>query len=472
MGIFLCLLGCRFIYYHQHHTLTEVLLNRIRILKLLKITTLILPILFTLNSCNSNSRTSWLPKSKNQLNADSLASADSLKAFQASLPKFKTEKLRSGEGLMQVMKRLKIDQQLGLSVINSLAEEIDIEKLRSGKEFKALFTADMSKLLEFRYREDMITEHVIKIDTLTDSVSYVSVVSPTEIRYRLAKGVLEENSTLNRSLIDAGVPSSISHVVSGFLNCKISFKNDARVNDQFTVILQEEYCKDTLIPSRTKILYSSYEGVRAGFTEAYRFTDKDPKSSYNAFYTPAGEALIQTGLRFPLDKIHVTSSFGMRLHPVLGYFKMHEGIDYAGHTGDPVYSVAEGKVIKSSFDGSSGNNIAIRHADGTTTHYLHLSRLFVGKGASVAARQKIGAVGNTGRSTGSHLHFAVKTASGTWTNPAKKNMIASPKLSGDRLALLKKEMAQISDIRVALEAGKQPVVAVAEAKTDQKKKKS
>jgi len=449
--------------------ITEVKLSRTSILNFLKITTLILPILFTLNSCDSDSRTSWFPKSKKQQIADSTATADSIKAYLASLPKDKTEKLKSGEGLMQVMKRLKIEQQLALKIINTLSYEVELDKLRAGKEFHGIFAPDYSKLLEFRYREDITTEHVVKIDTLTDSLVYTALTRPTETRYRLVKGTLEKNSTLNKSLIDAGIPSSISHVVSGFLNCKISFKSDARVNDEFTVVLEEEYCNDTILPSRTKILYSSYEGVRAGFQEAYRFRDSDPKSSFNAFYTPLGEALVHTGLRFPLDRIHISSSFGMRTHPVTGRFAMHNGIDYTGRIGTPVYSVAEGKIVESGYDGTSGNKVAVRHSDGTTTYYLHLNSILARKGMKVAARQKIGTIGNTGRSTGPHLHFGVKTASGSWTNPAKKNMIASPKLSGERLAMLKDQMNKISDIRVALEAGKQPVVA--QKKTEPKQKK-
>lgn len=367
------------------------------------------------------------------------------------------------------MKRLKIEQQLALQVINALGDEVELDKLRSGKEFKGLFTPDSSKLLEFRYREDIITEHVIKIDSLSDSITYAAITSPTETLYRLVKGKLEKNSTLNKSLIDAGIPSSITHVVSGTLNSKISFKSDARVNDEFEVILKEEYCNDTLLPSRTQVLYTSYEGVRAGFTEAYRFADSDAKSSFNAFYTPLGEALVSNGLRFPLDHIHVTSSFGYRTHPVTGQFKMHNGIDYSAKTGTPVYAVAEGKVVESGYDGTSGNKVAVRHADGTTTYYLHLSRIFANKGTRVAARQKIGAVGNTGRSTGPHLHFGVRTASGQWMNPAKKNMIASPKLSGERFAMLKTQIGEIQGIRVALEAGKQPVLAQKKVETKQKK---
>ncbi|MCF0221313.1 MAG: M23 family metallopeptidase, partial [Fibrobacter sp.] len=144
------------------------------------------------------------------------------------------------------------------------------------------------------------------------------------------------------------------------------------------------------------------------------------------------------------DRLHITSPFGSRIHPVTGQRKTHYGIDYGGNpVGTPVYSVAEGKVTVSGYDEYSGHKIAIRHRDNSESWYMHLSTRGVGVGASVSARQVIGRVGNTGRSTGPHLHLGFKNEKGVWINPASKTMIAAPKLMGERLARLKKEVAEI-----------------------------
>lgn len=137
----------------------------------------------------------------------------------------------------------------------------------------------------------------------------------------------------------------------------------------------------------------------------------------------------------------------MRRHPVTGRRRMHAGIDYAARTGTPVYAVATGQVVISSYDKYSGNKVAIRHKDKSTSYYLHLSKRLVRKGQSVRPRQIIGRVGSTGRVTGPHLHFGFKRPNGKWMNPSSKRMIATPKLKGDRLASLKEQVKAIKEIK-------------------------
>lgn len=104
----------------------------------------------------------------------------------------------------------------------------------------------------------------------------------------------------------------------------------------------------------------------------------------------------------------VTSDFGMRVHPVLGDLRMHNGIDLAGAIGDPIAAAADGVVRFAGTKGGYGKVLYIDHADGTQTRYAHCDALDVQEGDTVARGQRIGTVGNTGRSTGPHLHFEVR----------------------------------------------------------------
>ena len=113
-----------------------------------------------------------------------------------------------------------------------------------------------------------------------------------------------------------------------------------------------------------------------------------------------------------------------------------------------VHAVAKGKVIVSSYDAVSGNKVAIRHADGSSSWYLHLQKRMVKKGQQVKTRQVIGLSGSTGRVEGPHLHFAFKNAKNQWINPLTKRMIATPKLTGSRLEQLQ---SQVQSIRRKLE---------------------
>ena len=270
---------------------------------------------------------------------------------------------------------------------------------------------------------------------------YSLIQKPVTRRQSVFEGALTEGSTLNGMLLKVGIPGRMVGIVGGVLQCKVAFPL-ARAGDKFRILLEETFYQDSIwIDGR--VIYAEFDGRIVGHHEAFRYEDPDPKSSFNAHYTEKGEALVFDGLRYPLDRLHVTSPFGSRIHPITGQRKMHAGIDYGSPTGTPVYAVAEGIVTVSGFDQFSGNKIAIRHRDKSESWYMHLSARGVKVGSKVAARQCIGRVGSTGRSTGPHLHLGFKNEKGNWINPASKTMIAAPKLEGQRLARLKDQVAEI-----------------------------
>jgi murein DD-endopeptidase MepM/ murein hydrolase activator NlpD len=124
-------------------------------------------------------------------------------------------------------------------------------------------------------------------------------------------------------------------------------------------------------------------------------------------------------MRTPIDGARLSSGFGMRRHPVLGYNKMHKGIDFAAGTGTPIYAAGDGTIEKRGWVGGYGNYIKIRHRSGLQTAYGHMSRFKAGlnTGSRVKQGEVIGYVGATGRVTGAHLHFGV-TLNGTMVDPS------------------------------------------------------
>ncbi|HXK50008.1 MAG TPA: M23 family metallopeptidase, partial [Clostridiales bacterium] len=169
-------------------------------------------------------------------------------------------------------------------------------------------------------------------------------------------------------------------------------------------------------------------------------------SAFNAHYSRKGDALIRAALRLPVDKVHVTSSYGQRIHPVTGKKTFHYGVDYRGAVGDPVYTVANGIVTDTGYDPVSGKKITVQHDDRTKTVYYHLSDILVKKGQKVTSRQQIAKIGRTGRVTGPHLHFGVVDQRGKWVNPMNRKMIATPKLQGERYARFLVQMEEIDDL--------------------------
>ena len=119
----------------------------------------------------------------------------------------------------------------------------------------------------------------------------------------------------------------------------------------------------------------------------------------------------------PVSGWKLTSPFGMRLHPVLGYYRMHNGIDMACSQGTPIYATRAGKVTKTAYQaGGAGNYVSINHLDGFSSIYMHMTHYVVSAGQTVSQGQLIGYVGSTGISTGPHLHFGISYA-GTYVNP-------------------------------------------------------
>lgn len=349
-----------------------------------------------------------------------------------------------GQGMFQAMSDMGLNQTQFMEVYQTLSYEVEILNLKVGERLAVRWNGDSTQVNEFLYSPNRITTHQLLRDN--DSLRYERFEKPTQVRHRMVTGTLRQGSTLDQTLLRGGVHPALKQVVNGVLLCKIAFNTQARQGDTFEVLLREELFQNELVPERAQVLYTRYSGVRTGTHEAFRYREEDPQSSYNAHYDESGSALIFSGLRYPLDRLHITSSYGSRRHPVTGRQTFHNGVDYRAPVGTPVFAVAPGKVIVSNYDNLSGNKIAIRHTDGTSSWYLHLSQRLVGVGASVGGRQTIARAGNTGRSTGPHLHFGFKSEKGKWIDPLSKRMIATPKLEGERMKRLKQQITEIREI--------------------------
>ena len=405
---------------------------------------------FSLFGCNEEEKIQNLKAEGELLRAkiDSLTNA--IEQVQ-TLPgnwNVQNDTVRAGDGLFQVLVRMQINERERGKIVLALQDSVELSKLRVGQVFYAALDSAGS-VQKFRYAPNPATVHML---TRTDSgYVYKLIEKPVTRRQSIFEGALTEGSTLNGTLFKVGIPGRMVGIVSGVLQCKVAFPL-ARAGDKFRILLEETFYQDSIWISG-KVVYAEFDGRIVGHHEAFRYEDPDPKSSFNAHYTEKGEALVYDGLRYPLDRLHVTSPFGSRIHPITGQRKTHYGIDYGSPTGTPVYAVAEGIVTVSGFDQFSGNKIAIRHRDNSESWYMHLSVRGVKVGSKVAARQCIGRVGSTGRSTGPHLHLGFKNEKGAWINPASKTMIAAPKLEGERLARLHKEVAEIrSQIEATLAA--------------------
>ncbi|CEE94638.1 putative peptidase protein YebA [Xenorhabdus nematophila str. Anatoliense] len=204
------------------------------------------------------------------------------------------------------------------------------------------------------------------------------------------------DGSLNGSALTAGLTSSEAREVTKALQWQIDFRK-LRKGDRFSVLMSREMFEG-------KSEQSQLLGVRlqSGGNDYYAFRADDGR-----FYDSKASGLERGFLRFPTTKqFRVSSNFNPhRLNPVTGRITAHKGVDFAMPVGTPVLAVGDGEVIVSKFDGAAGNFIAIRHGRQYTTRYMHLRKLLVKPGQKVKRGERIALSGNTGRSTGPHLHF-------------------------------------------------------------------
>jgi murein DD-endopeptidase MepM/ murein hydrolase activator NlpD len=164
-----------------------------------------------------------------------------------------------------------------------------------------------------------------------------------------------------------------------------------------------------------EILAAAYDGESVRGKRVFRYQLPNGEASY---FQQDGKSARKAFLRSPLKYANITSRFGNRLHPVLQYVKEHKGVDYGAPVGTPVWAVADGVVTRAGADSTSGKHVCLRHANSMETCYLHLSAFApeVRAGARVQQKQVIAFTGNTGLTTGPHLHFALKRG-GHFINP-------------------------------------------------------
>jgi murein DD-endopeptidase MepM/ murein hydrolase activator NlpD len=193
----------------------------------------------------------------------------------------------------------------------------------------------------------------------------------------------------------------------------VDFYQDVRDGDRLKLLVEKVFADGKLL-RYGEVLAAEYLGGVTGRKRLFRYTDPDGRTSY---YDDSGNAARRGFLRSPLRYANLTSRYGSRRHPVLGYVRAHQGVDYGAPTGTPVWAVGDGVVTRAGWMGGCGKAVTLRHRSGFETVYCHLSAIAVSAGAHVAQKQVVGAVGRTGLATGPHLHFAVKRG-GSYVNPS------------------------------------------------------
>ena len=263
----------------------------------------------------------------------------------------------------------------------------------------------------------------VRIDKRKDGINITKNITQLFKKNVVVEGRISNN--LYSSATSSGMEPSIIIEFARIFGFEVDFQRDIRKGDKFQV-MYERYFDDRNKQIKTgKILYA-YLNVNNQKIKLYRF---ETKNDFD-FYDEKGRSIRKALMKTPINGARLSSPFGNRKHPILGFTKHHNGTDFAAPTGTPIMASGNGTVIKAGWCGNGGNCVRIRHNSSYTTGYGHMSKIATRNGRRVRQGQIIGYVGNTGMSTGPHLHYTV-SYNGKFVNSQKLKLPSGKTLSGD-----------------------------------------
>jgi len=298
--------------------------------------------------------------------------------------------------------------------------------------------------LDFRARFDLALSLTRGAGGLTVNRKPIAIDS-TPLRIQGLVG-----SSLYRSARAAGVPGKAVESFIKAISTRLSIGRDVTAADTFDVIVERERAAT----GETRIGELLFAGIDQGRrkVQLVRFApdatnvDTDDESSRGGWFDANGQTERRAVSGMPVTG-RITSNYGMRFHPLLGFTRMHKGLDIGAPYGSPIHAMTDGVVAFAGRTGGYGNFVKLVHGGGMASGYGHMSRIAVSSGTRVRQGQVIGYVGSTGMSTGPHLHWEV-WKNGAAINPRSVSFASVAQLSGEKLRAFKARVAQLLAIRV------------------------
>jgi murein DD-endopeptidase MepM/ murein hydrolase activator NlpD len=354
--------------------------------------------------------------------------------------------IRRGETFEQAVRRTGIAPEEASAVAATLSNAMDVNSMRAGQRFETAISQPRggrgeARLIGLTMRTGPASQLTVsrsfdgalRLRALEEKVTHETVVLTGKVE-----------GSLTRTARREGAPADVARAAGRLFSHRFDMDRDIKANDEFTYVFGRTITENGRTIGTDGLLYAELKGV-----VFYRF---QPAGAREAQYFDAtGKNTRSAFMRTPLERgFRVSSSFGFRRHPIAGYRKMHQGVDFAAASGTPVVAPADGVVVEARRWGGYGNWLRIRHSNGLESGYGHLSRYASGLRAGQRVRQGqiVAYVGSTGASTGPHLHYEIWRG-GQRINPAGVRTTEGTILAGADLTAFKAEKARIDRIRAA-----------------------
>jgi len=393
--------------------------------------------------------------SQSHLKSQDTAKIETLKTEEVTIEKeseilapiLKREEIviKSGDTLVELLQvNSNIDYNEISSLLTSLKTCYDPRKLIPGKKINLLFQDDLFIGIEIN-----ISPEETCIVTKDKENNFIAKTVQKELFPEI---ISKEFNISNSIFVDgqkAKIPYNMLLELMKMYSWDVDFVRDIRKGDAVNIMYEELMDDDKNFVKYGNVVYANMNLSGANIS-IYRYKDD--------YYKENGANIKKALLRTPINGARISSPFGMRKHPILGYSKMHTGIDFAAPIGTPIYAAGDGKVVRRFWNGGYGNYIEIHHSSSLSSAYGHMSKFAsnLHVGSRVKQGQVIGYVGSTGRSTGPHLHYEI-IKDGKKVNPATVKLPNKKSLEGEELIAFKQEITKIkSQIGILILPEKKP----------------
>ena len=365
----------------------------------------------------------------------------------------KKTKLNKNENLSTALKRINFENYQIIKIIKSINE------INEGS--KILSSLPVGMIIQYS-NPSSLTGGALKLNfTKTKDIfvwqdinnNYKSQVflRPTRNEETLIRGVIKNN--LYISALKSGIPEKTLLEMISLLGFSVDFQREIRLGDSFEVLFTKEIdiLSDEVIQTKPiKYVSMNLSGNKLNF---FKYEDRFGSPQY---FDENGKSSKRTIMKTPINGARLSSRYGNRKHPILGYTKMHRGLDFAAPSGTPIFAAGDGIIEKAGWNGSYGKYIRIRHTGTYKTAYAHLSgfhkRIKIGR--RVLQGKIIGYVGTTGRSTGPHLHYEV-IKNNIQVNPMRIKLPAGKNISKANFNNYRNHVKKILSQKIALEKSNQ-----------------
>jgi murein DD-endopeptidase MepM/ murein hydrolase activator NlpD len=373
----------------------------------------------------------------------SITSADDLEPASREMMRVSVQR---NETLSGVLDRIGAPREEANAAVYAASQLTDLRNLRPGDDVTAWLEKDLAtggvRLMGVSLRPEVERQVLV-------SKNLTGAWTSHELKTRMTPGINYISGEIETSIYETalGLGAGDQQVVdyAQIFGYDIDFQRQMQPGDRFE-FLYETFEDERGAPVKAgTMLMAALDG--AALTKTfYRFRPSD--DGVVDYFDDEGQSAKKFLMKTPINGARLSSSFGNRRHPILGYNKLHKGTDFAAPRGTPIYAAGNGTVERAGPYSTFGNYIRIRHASGYQTAYAHLNGFAKGvrAGTRVSQGQVIGYVGTTGQSTGPHLHYEVYI-SGKPVNAMTLRLPTGRKLGGTQLEAFKAEMTRIEALR-------------------------